>query len=88
MCKKSIFLIFFVSICLSVPAVIKRFTSGFKLAKLHFDAPYLHVKGPALEGAFFVSEDDRFCLEIQKILSQDFTYLDRCAQCYAFLSKD
>lgn len=77
MLKRVVVFILFVAICLSLPAGAKRFTHGFKIGKMRLEIPYR-------------SDLDHGMIspEIKRILSQPFKYLDRGAQCYAFLSED
>lgn len=69
----------FVSLSCLLPVSFKRVSCGFKLAKMHFNTPYQ----ADLEVPSYLSNE-----EIQAILSQPFTYLNRGAQSYVFASED
>lgn len=62
-----------------MPVAFKRFTCGFKIAKLRLEVPFQ----PDWAVPSVVSKE-----EIDSILSQPYSYLDRGAQCYVFGSED
>lgn len=72
--KKGIFLFVLVFTALSLPAMAKRITSGFRIAKLLVDVPS-HV--PSLTSDWDLS-----------LLNQDFFFLGKGAQSFAFASKE
>lgn len=61
---------------LSIPAVAKRLTDGFRVAKLRVEFPF----HPEWEVPFDPKLGD--------LLNQPFHYLDKGSQCYVFESKD
>lgn len=71
-----IFLIFFCACILTIPVGFKRLTCGFKLYKMEFHEPFREE--------WEVTSN----IDIQGILSQTFTYLNRGAQSYVFVSAD
>ncbi|MBI5272734.1 MAG: hypothetical protein HY861_01980 [Chlamydiia bacterium] len=76
---KWLYLVCFIVLSLSIPASFKRLTQGFRIAKMHDEIPYESVwetKSPLSQQ------------EVVSILDQPFTYLNKGAQCYAFLSED
>src|SRR5690349_9141102 len=75
MFRKWILCILLIIVSLSMPALMKRFTCGFKLAKLQLDSHRNFQFCPVTD-------------EILSILGQKFKYFARGAQCYAFLSED
>jgi hypothetical protein len=74
--KKFFVFVFFTSLMLAIPSLVKRVTFGFKPAKIMFSFPVSpEWEVPAGE-------------EIWEILSQPFFFLGKGAQCYVFESKD
>jgi hypothetical protein len=78
--KKICFFLLFVTLCLSLPVLVKRSTHGFQLRKLTFDPPY----NCAWEGATSKEEEQR----ARELLGQTFFYIGRGSQAYAFASQD
>lgn len=74
--KRFFLFLFFVIAMLSLPAIAKRLTHGFRLAKLHLD--FAHQ--PNWE----IPPDP----EIHAILQQPFYFIGKGAQSYVFESKD
>lgn len=74
--KRFLFLILFSVATLSIPALAKRLTDGFKPAKLRVDFPF----HPEWEVSFDPA--------LAALLNQPFHYLDKGSQCYVFESKD
>lgn len=79
MYKKWILFFLFTSACLAIPGGAKRITRGFKIAKMHLEFPFR----PDLNEVSELSDE-----EVKGILAQPFCYLNKGAQCYAFLSQD
>lgn len=77
--KRFVFFCLFVFALFLLPAAFKRLTCGFKVAKMELKTSY--------RAGWDVSQDMSH-EEVSKILSQDFVYLDRGAQCYVFASQD
>jgi hypothetical protein len=74
--RRVLFFFLFLSLMLSLPSFAKRFTQGFRLAKLRLDFPY-HPEwetdpNPA----------------IQSILEQKYSFIGKGAQSYVFESED
>lgn len=75
---RAFFFLVFSTAMLCVPVALKRITCGFRLAKLRLEIPFRsewETPPPERE-------------QCSAILNQPFTYLDRGAQCYVFLSAD
>lgn len=68
-----------VSVCLVIPVAAKRLTRGFKMAKMRLELPFRSDWNTASE----LSDE-----EAKDILAQPFRYLNKGAQCYAFVSQD
>lgn len=79
MFKKWVFFIVFVAAFLAAPAALKRFTQGFKIAKVRLELPFCSE----WETKSILSDREAF-----DILAKPFRYLGKGAQCYAFLSQD
>jgi hypothetical protein len=77
--KRLIFFCLFLFTLFLLPSSFKRFTCGFKIAKMELNAPYR---------ADWEVPQDISSDEASKLLSQEFIYLDRGAQCYVFASRD
>jgi hypothetical protein len=79
MIRKWILFSLLIVTCLSLPAGMKRLTRGFKIKKteLELESCSNWEVVPKLSA-----------VEVRLILSQPFRYLDKGAQCYAFLSED
>jgi hypothetical protein len=77
--KRLVLFLLFTAFVLALPSAFKRFTCGFKLAKMHIDLPFR----PDWEVAPSLSRED-----LNAILDQPFSYLDKGAQCYVFQSGD
>ncbi len=74
--RRILFFLFFVSAMLSLPALAKRATYGFRVAKIQFDFP----ADPQWDTPLFP--------EISAILKQPFRFLGKGAQSYVFESAD
>lgn len=77
--KKWMLFFFFISACLAIPSGAKRLTRGFKVAKMRLEFPFRSD----LNGVSELSDE-----EAKIILAQPFSFLNKGAQCYAFLSQD
>lgn len=74
---KKLFLLFlFASLMLSLPAIAKRFTYGFRVAKMRIDYPF--------EPRWEVAPNP----DMNQILKQRFHFIGKGAQCYVFESAD
>jgi hypothetical protein len=79
--KKAVFLILFSAACLYLPLGMKRATCGFRLQKIECSMPFSSdweaaPPTPAVQ------------LQLQRILDQPFSYLDKGMQSYVFKSED
>lgn len=74
--QKFIFFLFFTVGMLAIPVAYKRLTCGFKIAKMELAVPFC--------SSWDIAND----ADVSEILSQNFTYLNRGAQCYVFTSED
>ena len=74
--RRFLLLLLFVTTLLSIPSLAKRFTFGFRLAKMELDFPH----HPEWEG--------EACPELDSILDQPFHFIGKGAQSYVFASKD
>ena len=77
--KNVVFFFLFVLAVLFIPLGLKNINYGFKIATLHVFLPY----HPEWEIASELSKD-----ALHEILSQQFRFLGKGAQCYAFVSED
>ncbi|OGN64687.1 MAG: hypothetical protein A3E80_00330 [Chlamydiae bacterium RIFCSPHIGHO2_12_FULL_49_9] len=73
--RRIFFFICFAGSLFCIPAALKHFTQGFRLAKMQFEAPSFFPEARPTE-------------EVLSIFNQSFHYLDRGAQCYVFSSFD
>lgn len=74
--KRLLFFLFFVTSFLFLPVLAKKFTQGFRLAKMNLQFPH----HPEWE----IEPDS----SISSILNQPFSFLGKGAQCYVFASGD
>ncbi len=78
--QKWVFFLCFISVCLVIPAGVKRLTCGFHRKKIEISAL---ASDPRWETVSFFSDK-----KAAEILSQKFRYFDKGLQCYVFLSED
>lgn len=76
--KKTIYFFLFIGITFSIPLILKKITLGFKVGKI-FYIPNLSI---------FDKSDKKIPSEILQIMSENFLFLDKGAQCYVFESLD
>jgi hypothetical protein len=74
--RRILFFLLVVSSLLTLPAIAKRFTHGFRIAKMRLEFPH-HPKWEIEPNA-----------KVNEILKQPFHFLGKGAQCYVFESKD
>jgi len=74
--KRGFFLFLLAGCMLFLPVCAKRWTQGFRIAKIQLDLPF----HPEWE----VAKIDH----LDQILSQPYSYLSKGAQCYVFVSQD
>jgi len=74
--KRILFFLMVVTSFLSIPAIAKRYTYGFRVAKMRLEFPH-HAE--------WEIEPNQ---QVNEILNQPFYFLDKGAQCFVFESKD
>lgn len=77
--KKIVCFFFFIAIAFSIPLVLKKITLGFKAGKIFYISKFSHLDKII---------DEKISPEILEIMSKNFVFLDKGAQCYVFESLD